>query len=374
MTYLRNPVRITEVHIYQKDLVLTQPYTMAGVELHKLDSTIVKLVADNGLTGWGESCPVGPTYQPEHAVGTRAALKQMAPALIGQSGLTTGLVRYSLDARLNGHHPAKAVIDMAVMDLIGKHYKTRVCDLLGGARQELLPSYFAVGINDPAETARIALDKVLQGYPRLQLKCGGRDVQEDIAAVHKVFEVIGNKARIVIDANRSLSMRDALLLSSACRDIPLVLEQPCNTMDEVIAIKSRLSHPVYLDENIGSISDLLRAISQQACDGFGLKVTRLGGLNPMATVRDICAARSMPHSCDDSSGGDIIAAACLHIGATVKPELLEGVWIGAPYYAEHYDPENPVEIVNGHIKLPEGFGLGVNPDASRIGKLETTIN
>ena len=373
MRYRKNPVRITEAHIYQKDLELTQPYTMAGVELLKLDSTIVKLVTDNKLIGWGESCPVGPTYQPEHAAGTRAALKQMAPALIGQSALTAGLIRRSLDACLNGHHPAKAAIDIAVMDLIGKHYKTPVCNLLGGATQELLPSYYAVGINEPDETARIALDKILQGYPRIQLKCGGRDVQEDIAAVHKVYEVIGKKARIVVDANRSLTMRDTLLLSTACRDISLVLEQPCNTMEEIVAIKSRLCHPVYLDENTASINDVLRAIAQNACDGFGLKVTRLGGLNVMATVRDICAVRSMPHSCDDSSGGDIIAAACVHIGATVKPELLEGVWIGAPYYTEHYDPQNPVEVTHGHIKVPEGYGLGVNPDESRIGVLESTI-
>ena len=78
-------MQISEVHIYQKDLQLKTPYTMAETVLHTLDTTIVKLVCDNGLLGWGETCPVGPTYQPEHAEGARAALTQMAPALIGES-------------------------------------------------------------------------------------------------------------------------------------------------------------------------------------------------------------------------------------------------------------------------------------------------
>jgi hypothetical protein len=49
----------------------------------------------------------------------------------------------------------------------------------------------------------------------------------------------------------------------------------------------------------------------------------MGGLQPMTAFRDLCAAMNLPHTCDDAWGGDIIAAACAHIGATVKPSLLE---------------------------------------------------
>ena len=87
----------------------------------------------------------------------------------------------------------------------------------------------------------------------------------------------------------------------------------------------------------------------------------------MAAFRDICEARSLPHTCDDSWGGDIIAAACTHIGATVNPRLLEGVWLAAPYIEGHYDPENGIRIDGGHISLPQGPGLGVVPDAAQFG-------
>ena len=102
-------------------------------------------------------------------------------------------------------------------------------------------------------------------------------------------------------------------------------------------------------------------------DGFGLKLTRLGGLQPMTTVRDICAARNLPHSCDDAWGGDILGAACTHLGSTVRKDLLEGVWLAAPYIEGHYCPENGLKVVGGHIDLPKGPGLGISPDETQFG-------
>ena len=68
-------------------------------------------------------------------------------------------------------------------------------------------------------------------------------------------------------------------------------------------------HPIYLDESTQDLGAVIRAIGSGICDGFGLKVTRLGGLSVMRTVRELCAVRSLPHTCDDAWGGDIIAAA-----------------------------------------------------------------
>ncbi len=367
-------MRIAEIHIYQKNLpVIGGPYTMARTKVDALDSTIVKIVSDSGLAGFGETCPVGPVYQPQHALGARAALEQMAPGLIGEPVLTPLLLRRTMDGLLNGHNYAKAAVDIAQMDLIGKHYGTRVCDLLGGAAVEKVPSYFATGVGEPDKIARIALEKVRENYPRLQIKVGGRPVEIDIETIHKVWEAVGSSARLAVDANRGWTTGDALRVSRECLAIPFVMEQPCNTIEEIAAIRGQLHHAVYLDENTEDLTTVLRAISLGVCDGFGLKVTRLGGLNPMATVRDICAARSMPHSADDSWGGDIIAAACVHLGSTVEPRLLEGVWLAAPYIDGHYESENGIRIEAGHITVPEGPGLGIIPDDGVFGSPVTSF-
>lgn len=57
----------------------------------------------------------------------------------------------------------------------------------------------------------------------------------------------------------------------------------------------------------------------------------------------------------------------MHVGATVAPRLFEGAWIAAPYIAEHYDAANGPRIEQGRIKIPQGPGLGITPNPTRIG-------
>jgi L-alanine-DL-glutamate epimerase-like enolase superfamily enzyme len=227
-------------------------------------------------------------------------------------------------------------------------------------------SYYALTVGEPDEVARAAVEKVAQGFRRLQVKIGGRPVEVDIETIRKVWEATACP-RLVVDGNRSLTTRDVLRIGRECADIPLVIEQPCNTMEEIAAIRGQLHHAVYLDESADSLSSVLRAISLGVCDGFGLKVTRLGGLTGLAAVRDVCEARSMPHTCDDTWGGDLLAAACVHAGATVQPRLLEGVWLAQPYMDLHYDSRNPVRVEDGHVRVPLGDGLGVVPDEGVFG-------
>jgi L-alanine-DL-glutamate epimerase-like enolase superfamily enzyme len=360
-------MKITEIHVFAHDLpVKNGPYTMANAQVWALDTTIVKVVTDSGLVGWGETCPVGPTYCASHAKGARAALEEMAPGLIG-APLHPLTLRRRMDGLLNGHRYAKAALDIAAHDLMGKATGLRVAELLGGVAQETVPSYYATGVGEPDEIARIAAEKVAEGYPRLQIKIGGRPVEIDIAVMRKVWEVVRGKGiRLAADGNRGLPTRDALRLSRECPDIPFVLEQPCNTVEELAAIRGQVHHGIYMDENSEDLATVIRAAGQGLVDGFGMKVTRIGGLQQMAAFRDICEARSLPHTCDDAWGGDIIAAACTHIGATVQPRLNEGVWLAQPYIEGNYD-KTGVKIVGGHIKLPEGPGLGVTPDEGQFG-------
>lgn len=370
-------MRIKEIQVFSHALpVKDGPYRMANALVWNLDTTLVKVIADNGIVGWGESCPVGPTYQPEHALGARAALAEMAPGLIGTDPLQPVVLHRLMNSLLNGHRYAKAAIDIAVHDLMGKHYGVRVAQLLGGVAQERVPSYYATGVDEPDEVARSAEARVREGYTRLQLKVGGeRPVDVDIEVVRKVWERVGRSGvRIAVDGNRGLPTRDALRLSRECPEIPFIMEQPCNTMEEIAAIRGQLHHAVYIDENSDSLSAVLRAVGDGLCDGFGMKVTRIGGLQPMTTFRDICEARTLPHTCDDAWGGDIIAAACTHIGATVAPRLMEGVWLAEPYIEGNFDKRNGVKIIGGHIQLPEGPGLGVVPEEGTFGKPVATYS
>ena len=356
------------MHLYSHELpVVDGPYTMANAQVWSLTTTLVKLVSDTGLIGWGETCPVGPTYAEAHAGGALAALTEMAPGLVGPEALPLA-ARRRMDALLHGHAYAKAAVDIAVHDLLGRALGVSVADLLGGAAVDRVPSYYATGVGEPDEIALITKEKQSEGYPRLQIKVGGRPVEIDIETIRKVWQAIGGTGmRLAVDGNRGWTMRDALRVSRECPDIPFVMEQPCNRIDDLAAIRDRVAHPIYMDESGIDLATVIGAAGTGLVDGFGMKLTRIGGFGPMAAFRDICEARGLPHTCDDAWGGDVIAAACTQIGATVRPDLLEGVWLAAPNIEGHYDPENGIAIEAGHIRRPPGPGLGVVPDENRFG-------
>lgn len=362
-------MKISGIHVFAHMLpVRGGAYRTSGSALETADSTIVKVAADNGLVGWGEVCPLGPTYQPQHAKGARAALEDIAPCVVGMELDGIASLHRRMDAALDGHAYAKAALDIAAYDLLGKHLGARVAELLGGAVTERVPSYYATCVDTPEEGARIAAEKVAEGYPRIQLKVGGRSVEVDIEAVRKTHERIGGKARLAVDANRGLATGEAVLLSHACRDIPFVLEQPCNSLEEIRAIRGRVCHPIYIDESGADLGVVMQAAAEGLCDGFGMKVTRIGGLKGGAWMRDMCAIRSLPHTTDDNWGGDIVSAACVHLGATVRARLMEGAWLAQPYVEGHYDSRNGIRIEGGHVALPSGAGLGVEPDEGVFGE------
>ncbi len=360
-------MKLTAINVYNVDLPVVGKYKMSMTSVSSLQSTVVELITDLGIVGFGETCPVGPVYQPQHALGARAALEEMGPSLLGLDPRNIGQINRAMDSALNGSRYAKAAIDMAAWDICGKSYGRRICDLLGGATGDTIATYYSISVASPEEVAREARERQREGYDRLQIKIGGRDVEQDIETIHRVKEAIKPGMRLAADANRSLTSRDTLFLSQRCRDISIILEQPCNTMEEIAAVRNQLCHPVYMDELAEDVNSVLRAISTGLVDGFGMKLTRVGGISALRTVRDICEARSLPHTCDDSWGGDIIAAACVHVGATVAPSRFEGSWIAAPYIDGHYDEENPVRLEGGRIKVPTGPGLGVIPDLAKFG-------
>ncbi len=355
-------MQIKRITVYQHNLpVVGGTFRMAKAEVAQLDSTIVAIESSCGTVGWGETCPVGPTYAPSHAEGARAALLAMAPGLIGAELDKTLLLHRRMEGLLNGHHYAKAALDIAAHDALGQRLGQPVATLLGGAERDRIPSYYATPVGDPDDIARLALDKVREGYPRLQIKVSGRPVEIDIEVVRKVWEAVGTSARLAVDGNRGMTTRDALTMSNTCADIPMILEQPCDSLAEIAAIRPQLRHPVFLDEGSTDLATVMQAAAGGVVDGFGMKVTRIGGLLPMTTFRELCAARKLPHTVDDAWGGDIIAAACVHMGATVAPKLFEGTWLAQPYIEGHYG-DTGVAIENGSIALPPGPGLGIKPD------------
>lgn len=369
-------MRITEIRIWQHDLMVKGGvYQMSTSQVDRLDTTVVEVVADTGISGFGETCPLGSAYQPQFAAGARAALAEVGPAVLGMDPRLIGLVNERMDAVLSGHLYAKAAIDVACWDLLGKSMGMRVCDLLGGAHDDTVRSYWGIMPATPEATAAKAAELQADGYTRLQVKTGGRPLADDIACVRAVAETLQPGVPLTADANRGWTARDALEFSIALRDVGLALEQPCATLEEHRQLVGRVAHPVFLDESATDLATVITAIGDGLAQGFGMKLSRVGGLTKLRAVRDVCEAKGIPTTIDDTWGGDLTAAATVHMGSTVRPDLYEGTWISEPYTSSGYATISPSIVpVNGRIPVPTGPGLGVEPDLDAWGEPEARIS
>lgn len=360
-------MRIRKISVFAHELeVVNGPYVFSSGSMDALTTYLVKIETDNGLTGWGETCPLGPAYQPAHALGAEAGLRELAPKLIGTEA-TPRAAMALMDRSLDGHNYVKAAIDVALYDLMGKAAGLPVSTLLGGALRPRIPSYYAISLMDPDPTAEVVREKQREGYTALQIKIGSGDVVKDAEVLRAAWDARARGVAIAADANRAMTAAETIQLSHLIRDIPIALEQPVRTMEEVASLRGRLCHPLYLDETTIEPGVVLGAFGRDYCDGLGMKITRIGGLGNMAAVRDMAEARRAMISVDDSWGGDVIAAACAHMGATVRPELFRGTWLAAPYIDHHYDPADGISIRDGWIDVPTAPGLGVTPDETLFG-------
>src|SRR5207302_4567946 len=166
--------KIARIDIFGYDLhYMHGSYVMSGGRVvTALPSTVVRITTDEGMAGWGEVCPLGSAYLPAFAEGARAALRELAPALLGLDPTNLGLINDRMDAALRGHGYAKSPIDIACWDLLGRAAGCPVSALLGGLRQASFPLYIAVPLDSPKEMAAYARARRAEGIHRFQLKNG----------------------------------------------------------------------------------------------------------------------------------------------------------------------------------------------------------
>jgi len=131
-----NGLKIARIAAYKVDLLLHEgSYKWSGGKsVEKFDSTVVRIDTNIGVSGYGENTPLGPSYLPAYAAGTRAGIKELAPTLIGENPILLNKINCSMDAALKGHPYVKSAIDMACWDILGKVANMPVCELLGTFR------------------------------------------------------------------------------------------------------------------------------------------------------------------------------------------------------------------------------------------------
>ncbi|MBL4641239.1 MAG: mandelate racemase/muconate lactonizing enzyme family protein [Verrucomicrobiales bacterium] len=367
-------MKISKIGVFQVDLPLHEgSYNWAGGKSVKIfDSTVVRVETDEGITGHGEVCPLGPVYLPAYAEGARAGIQVLAPALLGQDPTQLAKLNRHMDATLKGHPYVKSAIDMACWDILGQTTGQPVCTLLGGRYGDDFLLYRAISQEAPEAMASKVSGYRAEGYRKFQLKVGG-DPETDIERIRAVSAELQRGDVLIADANTGWLMHQAARVVRAVKDIDVYIEQPCETFEECYSIRKMTDHPFVLDESIDGLPILLRANSLQAMDVVNIKISKFGGLTKARQARDLCVSLGIAMTIEDSWGGDIITAAISHLAHSTPTELLFSSTDFNSYVTISIANDAP-QRNNGRLAASTAPGLGITPKMEVLGQAVFEVN
>jgi len=329
----------------------------------------VRLRTSEGVTAWGEAlAPVAPEV-------VCSIIEQLlAPALIGRDPLGPGRLwhlMYDLmrDRGYYGGHMLDAIsaLDIALWDARGKLLGQPVHVLLGGAFRAEVPCYVS-GLPRPDDDGRVALalDWQRKGFQAFKL-AGGRGVRADTDSMRRLREALGADVTLLLDAHWVYTPEEALRLARQLEALEVgFFEAPLNPED--IAGHARLAAAsgvaVAIGETERSRYQFRPWLEQRAAGVLQPDIGRAGLSETMviAQLAEAFNARMAPHL---SVGLGPCIAASIQLAAAL-PNL---------YLLEYQPPvvelansllRAPLVARSGHFKIPEGPGLGVEPDMARL--------
>ena len=360
-------MRIVGLSLFQVDLPLYEgSYNWSGGKsVQVFDSTVVRLLTDDGLEGFGEVCPLGPVYLPSYAEGARTGIIELVPALLGLDPRQLDVVNRAMDTAMKGHAYVKSSIDVACWDILGKATGLPVSELLGGRVGPDFVLYRAISQESPEIMASRVAEYRSEGYRRFQLKVGA-DVETDVERIRAVAAVLERGDVLVADANTGWLRHEALRVARAVRDVDVYIEQPCASYEECLGVRRRIDQPFVLDECIDSVATLVRAHADAAADVVNLKISKLGGLTRARQARDLCVSLGLGMTIEDTWGGDIVTASIAHLAHSTPPRHL--------FTATDFNSYVTVETadgaprrVDGRMSAPTAAGLGIRPKMDVLG-------
>ncbi|MFK7939498.1 MAG: cis-3-hydroxy-L-proline dehydratase [Roseovarius sp.] len=360
-------MKITRIRLYQVALPMKEgAYSWSNQSFAAFDSTIVQIDTDEGLSGVGEICPLGPAYLPAFAEGARTGITVMAPGLMGMDPRNLSQLNLMMDQLLKGHPYIKSAVDIACHDILGQATGQPVCDLLGGRVQDNVRLFKVISRAAPEEMADKLVAYQEQGFTQFQMKVGA-GADEDIQRIRQVTDKLRTGNRLGADANCGWKQHDAVRVVSAVSDLEFYLEQPCETYEECRVVRDHSNHPMILDECMDSLHAVLRGARDRAMDAINLKISRMGGLTKSRIIRDVCQSLGILMTIEDTWGGEICDAAIAHLAHSTPADLHFQSSAFHEYATYPIATGGPV-IKDGFMAMSDKPGLGVEPDWERLGQ------
>lgn len=353
-------MRIQSIELKHVSIPLKKPFKTALRTVLSAEDTILLIHTDDGQTGYGEAPPTAVITGDTNGSVQGAVQESIGNALIGEEIENIERIMDKLDKSIVRNSSARAAVDMAVYDLLGKRYQTPVYKLLGGYRDRI-ESDITLSINEPEEMREDALQAIAQGFTAIKIKVGC-DIQKDIQRVKAVREAIGYNIKIRLDANQGWQPKEAVRgirkLEDAGVEMELV-EQPVKAWD-LEGLKFVTDHVetlIMADESMFSPYDAFKILSMRAADLINIKLMKCGGIHQalkIVAIAEACGVECMLGSMVESK---VAVTAAAHLAGAKKNITrfdLDTIYLLG---------ENPViggvETQGPVLVLPKGPGLGI---------------
>ncbi len=352
-------MRILAAEAWRVDMPLSEPYAIAYESVDSAANVFVRLDAGTQV-GWGCAAPDEPVTG-ETPGGTLAVLAgDVAMAIRGADPLRPSALLHRLGPILAHRPAARAAIDMALWDLMGRQAGLPLWRLFGGYRTRIRTSV-TIGILDEAATVRRAVDHCAQGFRCLKLK-GGLDPEGDAARVLKVREAVGTGVELRFDANQGYTVEQSLAFVALARRARLsLIEQPTPraALDELGRVTAGVPVRIMADESLMSLRDAFRLTRGDLADMINVKLMKVGGLSEALKIAAVAQAAGWEIMVGCMDEAALAIAAGLHFALArrgVRYADLDG------HFDLRDDPSaGAVRLRDGWLHPADGPGLGFTP-------------
>jgi len=359
-------MRIKTIEPIAVNLPMKKPVAMAGETVARADNVLLRIESNNGFIGWGEAASA-PTMTGETVASMMAAVAHMAPALIARPADDFAGASAAMDAQMYANSGAKAAVEIALHDLVGRATGQPLYALLGAKQRSRISVLTVVGSTDTPADLREAKERYAAGYRAFKIKVGLSDPEADAARTQslcRILKALDKNCLVAADANQGWSAEEALRYVRAVADCGLdFFEQPVPAHDLAamarIAAAGRIA--IGADEGIHSREDIERHHARNAAGGVSLKAIKLGGLRAMLEACRLCDRLGMAVNISCKTGESSVAsAAALHVAA-VAPTLAWGLTVTSNGLAEEAAVE-PLRVEGGSVEVPDRPGIGIEVD------------
>jgi L-alanine-DL-glutamate epimerase-like enolase superfamily enzyme len=365
-------VKITALEAIPFAIPFTKPLRFASGEIHAAEHVLVRVHTDDGLVGIAEAPPRPFTYG-ETQAGIVAVIQQIfAPQVVGLTLLQREVVGARLD-RTVGNPAAKAAVDMAIWDALGRTLQLTVSDLLGGFTDGMRVTHM-VGFDEPAamvdEAQRM---RETHGIRTFKIKVGRRPPSLDIAVVRALRECFGDSVELYVDGNRGWTASESLWAMKEMADLGLLFAEELCPADDVVARRWLVGHldvPFIADESAPTPADVTREVLSGAATAISIKTARTG-FTRSRRVHHLAEGLGVEVVMGNQIDGQLGTACTVAFGAAHQAtsrragELSNFLHMSDDLLAE------PLQIRDGVLLVPPAAGLGIEIDPDKLVRYRT---